>query len=111
MLRLKKSADFLHISKNGARKATNSLVLQKSVNDIGEIRVGFTVSKRVSKLSVERNRIKRRLRAAVKDIFPKKAESGFDYVIIGKVECLTKEFAEIKSDLEYALKKLSISSK
>lgn len=64
--------------------------------------VGYTVTKKVGN-SVVRNRIKRRLRAAVSTVFPKKARPSFDYVIIGKHGALTQSFTSVLKDLEQAL--------
>ena len=63
------------------------------------------VSKRVSKLAVVRNRVKRRLKAAVKKGF-EHAKPGFDYVIIGKLEAKQRDMKLLVGDLKYALKKI-----
>lgn len=68
------------------------------------LRVGYTVSKRVGN-AVERNRLKRRLRAAVNLVFPACATSGRDYVIVGRRAGLNRPFAELTEDLSRALKK------
>lgn len=103
---LKKRADFLNAAKSGLKRSTSSLVLQATPNDLGKVRVGYTVTKYTSKLAVERNKIKRRLRAAVREVFPEHAKTSHDYVIIGKMDCLRKDFEELKNDLRYALKKI-----
>ena len=69
------------------------------------MRVGYTVSKRTSKLAVERNKIKRRLKAAVREVF--KNAMVQDYVIIGRRDILEREFKDLKNDLKYAVKKLA----
>jgi ribonuclease P protein component len=103
---LKKRSDFVNIAKSGLRRPIKSLVLQVAPNELGTIRVGYTITKQTSKLAVERNRIKRRLRAAVREVFPEFAKPSHDYVIIGRIECLRKDFEELKGDLRYALKKV-----
>ena len=102
---LKKRADFLSIAANGNRRSLPCFVLQTAPNNLGQVRVGYTVTKKTSKLAVVRNRIKRRLRAAVREM----AEcfvSGNDYVFIGKPDAEKREFELLKGDIKYALKKL-----
>ena len=103
---LKKRDDFLNTAKSGLKRPVKSLVLQANPNELGKIRVGYTVTKYTSKLAVERNKIKRRLRAAVREVFPEHAKPSHDYVIIGKMDCLRKDFEELKNDLKYTLRKI-----
>ena len=56
-----------------------------------------------------RNRIKRRLRAAVFEV-AENFVSGNDYVFIGRIDCATRDFELLKSDIKYAIKKLATTS-
>ncbi len=103
---LKKRADFLRVGSVNKKVSTKTLVLLAAENEIGIIRVGYTVSKKTSKLAVERNKIKRRLRAIARELIPQYAKPKTDYVIIGKRDALTRNFSDLKGDLKYALKKL-----
>lgn len=69
------------------------------------IRVGFTCSKKVGN-AVARNRAKRRLRAAVDEVFPARAVTGLDYVVIGRQETVTRPYSLLLQDLQTALKRL-----
>ena len=62
---LKKRADFLQVQK-GRKSVRNSLILQVRDRRDGSslVRTGFTVSRKVGN-AVERNRVRRRLRAAL----------------------------------------------
>lgn len=102
---LKKRADFLAAAKSGLRRGTTSFNLQANPNNLDFARVGYTVSKHVSKLAVVRNRIKRRLKAAVKEN-EKLLKTGYDFVFIGKLEAETRDFELLKGDIQYALKKI-----
>ena len=66
--------------------------------DRGAARVGFTVTKKVGN-AVVRNRIRRRLREAVRVHAARDMQPGNDYVIVGRQEVLTAAFAEIKTEL------------
>ncbi len=96
----------MNVGKNPKKASTKTIVLLAAPNELGKIRIGYTVTKKTSKLAVERNKIKRRLRAAVQEIFPLSATSGYDYVLIGKLDVLKRDYKDLKGDVKYALKKI-----
>ena len=81
-------------------------VLKRS-NDSAETpsRVGFTVSRKVGN-AVERNRARRRLRAAAEKVMGSHARAGYDFVVIGRKVTLKRPFSSLLGDLETSLKKL-----
>ena len=104
MDRLTRRADFL-AARDGLRAQADPFLIQaRKRNDTRAPRVGFTVTKKAGN-AVERNRIRRRLRAAVKSISDK-AQPGFDYVLIARREAIVTPFANLVNDLERALKRL-----
>lgn len=66
--------------------------------------LGFTVSKKVGN-AVERNRARRRLKAVAAEVMPRCASANTDYVVIGRRAALTRPFAELKADLDKALRR------
>ncbi len=105
MERLKKRSDFLKAAK-AAKWAAKGLVLQARVRgDADGPRVGFTVTKRVGN-AVVRNRIKRRLREAVRASLAERARDGVDYVLIGRQGTLHRRFDALREDLEAAVVKV-----
>ena len=67
MDRLRQRADFLAVA-NGTRANSAAFVLQgRARADDGPIRIGFTVTKK-NGCAPERNRIRRRLRALVRQV-------------------------------------------
>ena len=110
--RLTRRHQFLRIARGGKKCAMPGLVLQAQEQpplDPGaaadNIRVGFTVSRKVGN-SVVRNRARRRLRAAADLVLKEHAADGHDYVIIGRAATLGRNFVALVGDLESALHKL-----
>ena len=100
---LKQRPEFLRV-RSGARWATPAFVLEarRRGGQAGEARVGFTVSKQVGG-AVERNRVRRRLKAAVRDVLLEHARCDFDYVLIARRPALDAVYASLVSDLVDAL--------
>jgi len=102
--RLKKRRDFLAAAK-GHKAARRAFVLEARMReDGGPARFGFTVSKRTAKKAVERNRIRRRLKEAVRMQAAAHACAGHDYVLVGRRGALGEPFADIMAALAEALK-------
>jgi ribonuclease P protein component len=103
VVRLKKRRDFLAAAK-GTKVARRAFVLEtRRRDDDSPPRFGFTVSKRVAKKAVERNRIRRRLKEAVRLLAAEEARTGHDYVLVGRRSALTEPFAGICAALGSAL--------
>ena len=100
VLRLKRRADFLRVA-----RTRRKWVAPGSGGGTEELRVGFTVSRKVGN-AVVRNRVRRRLRDAAGQVIPEMAKAGHDFVIIGRAGSLERPFAALRRDLETALKRL-----
>ncbi len=120
ILSITRSADFQEIGKKGQKFHAKTLLLLENAtsefysqnkltgkNAAEFVRVGFTVSKTVGN-AVLRNRAKRRLREAVRELIPTYAKKSCDYVIIAKKEISGAEFANILSDLKFCLKRIGV---
>ena len=103
---LKRRADFVAINKSGARWVTPNIVLQVRPNDGCGKRLGLTVSRRVSKKATQRNRVKRRLRAAARDLISTRAKDNTDYVLIARNAMEDVSYRKLCSDLKWCLKRL-----
>lgn len=99
--RLRRRAEFLALRK-GKRASRRAFLLQALPNGLDEARVGFTVTKKLGN-AVMRNRIKRRLRAAAREVFPSTAPDGFDFNLLARPAAATQPFAALLDDLRSAL--------
>ena len=105
MQRLKRRADFL-AARDGARVPGRAFLLQaRDRHDAAEPRIGLTVTKKAGN-AVERNRIRRRLREAVRNVMAAAGKPGFDYVLVARREALAAPFAGLINDLERAVTKV-----
>ncbi len=70
-------------------------------------RFGFTVTRKTGN-AVQRNRIKRRLRDAVRHVAAEHARLEHDYVIVAKASALTQPFGDLKRELTRGLGKIGL---
>ena len=101
--RLSKRAQFLNAAK-GQRAGKTGFSLQAIAVEAPEPGLGLTVTKKTGN-SPERNRIKRRLRAAARacdTLF----QPQHDYVLVGRRDALSLPFSRVVSDLSSAIAKV-----
>lgn len=104
--RLKKRSDFLRLQQSGTKWIAKSMIVQCAPTAGGDLRVGFTVTKKTFPRAVDRNRVRRRLKAATQQAFLASGQAGYDYVVIGRTDALVKDFTGLVSDLAWCLRKL-----
>jgi len=110
LVTLKRRSEFQSVRK-GARWATPMFVLEArrrgGAEDAppGQARFGFTVTRQIGG-AVERNRIRRRLKAAVLDAGRDHARPDFDYVLIARKPAFDCRFADLVADLGTALQRV-----
>ena len=94
--RLIKRSQFQRAAR-GNRAGRSAFGLQMVAAEAAEPGIGFTVTKK-SGNSPERNRIKRRLRAAV-TACARDFVAHHDYVLVGRREALSEPFTKLVADL------------
>jgi ribonuclease P protein component len=108
--RLPARRDFLRVQATGRKQVTPGFILQmaplpEGLNIQRNPRVGFTASKKVGN-AVARNRARRRLRALAREVLAPLAARGFDFVLIGRLGTLERDYAAMARDLKGALRRL-----
>jgi ribonuclease P protein component len=96
--RLLKRAEFLAVRRGEKRRGRLFLVEVLDRNDGLPPRVGYTVTKKVGN-AVVRNRVRRRLREAVRTHAADDMAAGNDYVIVGREDVLAIPFGQLKAEL------------
>lgn len=122
--RLTRRADFVRATKSGARASSSLFTVQMAKRDEAPDaapRFGITVTKKVGG-AVERNRIRRRLKEALRinstlaaaplgDAAPISAplgaEPGRDYVFVARRAALAADFADIVTQMTEGLARLT----
>ena len=111
--RLRRRAEFQRAAR-GRRRAFEAFTLQaasRPPDDAADgARVGFTVTKKIGN-AVVRNRIRRRLKAALSAAAPLEARPDCDYVLMARREALARPFAALVDDLRQAFRAVGRNDK
>ena len=75
------------------------------IGPVTAIRVGFTVTRKVGN-AVVRNRVRRRLREAARQVIAGSARRDLDYVLVGRQGTIERDFATLRAELAEALRRL-----
>lgn len=111
--RLTRRPEFLSVAASRRKCATQGLILQARAHEVParpagfELRYGLTASRKVGN-AVARNRARRRLRAAVAELFGVHAAPGHDYVLVARTATVARPWSDLKSDIEHALRRLGL---
>src|SRR5690349_18862144 len=100
--RLRTRAQFLAV-RAGVRAARPTLVVEaKRGSDAGPIGLGLTASRKIG-AAVVRNRARRRLRHAARQLLPDYGLAGVDYVVVARQAAPDAPWAALLDDLQNAL--------
>ena len=104
--RLKSSTDFRRVRRLGKSFAHPLLVLIILPNDLSIVRVGISASHAVGN-AVQRNWIKRRIRASIDQLFSS-VNIGYDLVFVARRPILNSDFSEINMAMENLLRRAGL---
>jgi ribonuclease P protein component len=114
--RLRKRSEFLAVASANRRSATPGLVLQAKARRDDEMsadeptfRIGFTATKKIGN-AVARNRARRRLRAAVREVLGQNEHQAapVDLVLVARQGTIQRNYGDLKNDLAQSLKRLGV---
>lgn len=98
--RLSHKRDFDRLQRVGRTYRGRFLSLRLGRNQEGVVRVGFAIAKRLGK-AVERNRLRRRLREAVR-LSP--VAPGWDILVIAREDAVHQDYHTLKAEVENLLR-------
>jgi ribonuclease P protein component len=115
--RLRDRRDFRAVYDRGIRRYSPHLILRallttspQHLTDVSELKptaIGISIGKKVSKKAVIRNRIKRQIAGAIREILPSIAP-GWKVVIIVKSEAIECKYEHFLRELNQLLKEATI---
>ncbi|MDZ4841343.1 MAG: ribonuclease P protein component [Hyphomicrobium aestuarii] len=101
----------------GKRRVPTDAVDQPAIQTAGQLqtdpdgpRFGFTITKKLGN-AVVRNRIRRRLKSALRELAGTHAASDMDYVVVARSPAFDQDFAALKTDLAEALRRVASGGK
>jgi ribonuclease P protein component len=117
LVTLKTRAEFQRV-RGGGRATNDAFILEgkrRPAAPAGTVgvagpRFGFTITKKIGN-AVVRNRIRRRLRAALSEVAPGRADPETDYVIVARIAAATRPFAGLAADLAAAITRVGTAQK
>lgn len=98
--RLKKRRDFQAVYQQGIRRYSRHLILRALlISHVGDktpspTKIGISISQKVSKKAVVRNRIKRQIKGVIRELLPELARNWLIVVIVKPeaIECNDEHF-------------------
>lgn len=96
--RLRKRSEFQAVKRGEKRRGRLFLLEVLARGDRASPRVGFTVTKKTGN-AVRRNRIRRRLKEALRVHAAGDMAAGNDYVFVGREDVLAAPFGQIAAEL------------
>ena len=100
---LKKNAQFKYVHRRGVSAGAHEMVMLYVRSHT--LKVGFSVGKKLG-CAVARNRVKRRLRAAVVPLLPR-MKPGL-YVFIARQPAATADFEKLRGSMQYLLRRQNL---
>tara|TARA_B100000768_G_scaffold126514_1_gene117138 strand:+ start:135 stop:458 length:324 start_codon:yes stop_codon:yes gene_type:complete len=105
-MKLVNSSEFTAVFNHKKRLSSENLFLYYCPNKIGNNRLGFVVPKRIERLSVRRNYMRRSLREIFKDIFKSNHNYSFDFIVSIKKTFYKEDFYVLKAQVNNFFLKL-----
>jgi ribonuclease P protein component len=111
--RLKHRRDFQAVYQRGIRRSSSNLVLRalldpaKEDNSVSSTRFGISIGLKVSKKAVVRNRIKRQIKGAIRELLPQ-IDRGWRIAIVVRASAIECKYEHFLRELKELLKNTKI---
>jgi ribonuclease P protein component len=112
--RLRNRRDFQSVYQRGIRRSSPNLVLRallepepKENCPVSLTRFGISISQKVSKKAVVRNRIKRQIKSAIRELLPQ-IEGGWKIAIVVRGSAIECKYEHFLRELKQLLKNTKI---
>jgi len=99
-MKLVNSDEFTAVFNHKKRLSSENLYLYYRPNEMGKNRLGFVVPKRIEKLAVKRNYMRRSLREIFRSIFKSNHHYSFDLIVSIKKTFYKDEFHSLKAQVD-----------
>jgi ribonuclease P protein component len=106
--RLKEQAAFDLLRKSKIRWVAKGFAIQAIPTTGSGQSFCIITSKKTAKLAVDRNKMRRRLRAVAYEILPSSAHANMSYMIVARKESLILPMDDLRRDLKWCIKKLNL---
>jgi ribonuclease P protein component len=111
--RIKTRRDFLRIQAQGRKLHLRHFLILVSAHKLGQSarsRVGLVITTKIDKRSVNRNRLKRRIREVVR-VNQHRLSPGFDFVIVARKDATLCELKDVRAEIVTALERAGYLSR
>lgn len=103
---LKRNKEFRRTYRVGRSYGSKCMVLISVLRNKGEVKIGFSVGKKLGN-AVVRNRVKRRMREAITPLIPQ-IKDGAKLIFIARQPIVEESFINISKSMRYLLKKAEL---
>lgn len=102
-LRIKKRSDFVELQEKGQKLFSRNFLIIVNSSQLENSRFGVTITTKVDKRAVKRNKLKRRLREIFR-LTHNKFKVPIDLIVIARNDATELTFAEVKRQILGTLK-------
>src|SRR5690606_15172101 len=103
-LRLRKGAEFDRVFREGAVHGSPFFVFRSVENDLGDPRWGVAAGKKTFRLATDRNRVRRRLKAAIDQL---ECVPGRDIVVLARPAAMDAPIEKLRDALAKQIRRVS----
>ena len=105
--RLRLQSNFQKVYQEKRSVANKIFIIYYKANDVGDVRFGFSISKKVLRRAHERNLLRRRLHALLRERLLA-CKKGYDIIIIARKGVEVLSYKEIEKNLDHIIRKCGL---